>query len=486
MAARQLPDFSGAARRIPGPVAPPESSIPQHYLNPGLSLLQILSIVQSYWRQTVIIGMSITVITAVVVKLLPKTYEATATLIVDWENKDPLAGQEFPLNMLQNYVTTQTELMQSPVVLSTVVDRLQLTQNKDYAAGFGGGDANALREYVEKNLSATVDVNAGTGGQLLYVTAAAKNPVTAAQIANAVADVYLEEERRRANDPAGERAQRYSEQLAELRTKATAAQDAIAEFRQKTGITDLTAVNTSTEVEALDSLEQRLLEAQNVRRSLEARQAGQGSTSDEALASQLVGGLKTQLNTQEAQLAQLSAVYGPEHPKVVELQSQIVVTRRSLDAALHQLTENVSTELARAKELEAETAAAVAAQRAKVLQLRALQDQGAKLMLVLDSAQAVYKRALDGYDQVLFASVGHYTDVSFISRAIPAVKATKPNKVKLLLMGTFAGFFLGLAGTVAYELLFNRRLRCRDDIEREFGIPVLAELDPIPAGSAAA
>jgi polysaccharide biosynthesis transport protein len=32
---------------------------------------------------------------------------------------------------------------------------------------------------------------------------------------------------------------------------------------------------------------------------------------------------------------------------------------------------------------------------------------------------------------------------------------------------------------LAYEILVNRRLRCRDDVERDFGIPVLAEFDRI-------
>jgi hypothetical protein len=30
-------------------------------------------------------------------------------------------------------------------------------------------------------------------------------------------------------------------------------------------------------------------------------------------------------------------------------------------------------------------------------------------------------------------------------------------------------------------MLFNRHLHCRDDIEREFGLPVLMEFDRIPA-----
>jgi hypothetical protein len=40
---------------------------------------------------------------------------------------------------------------------------------------------------------------------------------------------------------------------------------------------------------------------------------------------------------------------------------------------------------------------------------------------------------------------------------------------------------IGVAGPVCYELLFNRRLHCRDDIERELALPVLAEFDRISA-----
>ncbi len=147
---------------------------------------------------------------------------------------------------------------------------------------------------------------------------------------------------------------------------------------------------------------------------------------------------------------------------------------------MHTLSENVSGELSRAIDLEGKYEAAVAEQRAKVLRLRELQDEGGKLMLELDSAQSVYKRALDGYDQIMFASVGNYTNVSVVSQAMAPVKSDKPNKVKLMMTGIVAGFGLGLVLPLCYELLFNRRLRCRDDIEREFGIPVLAQFGALP------
>jgi uncharacterized protein involved in exopolysaccharide biosynthesis len=136
-------------------------------------------------------------------------------------------------------------------------------------------------------------------------------------------------------------------------------------------------------------------------------------------------------------------------------------------------------QLARARDLESKYRTAFETERKRLLERRAVQDQSAKLVLELQSAQATYKRALDGYDQIVFASAGNYTDVSLVSRADPPVKAEKPNKLKLLLVAIVMSLGLGVAGPFAYELFLNRRLRCRDDLERHFGIPVLAQLDPI-------
>ena len=44
------------------------------------------------------------------------------------------------------------------------------------------------------------------------------------------------------------------------------------------------------------------------------------------------------------------------------------------------------------------------------------------------------------------------------------------------------GTVLGLLGPMGYELLFNRRIRCVDDVERSFAIPVLIELNARPRG----
>ena len=162
---------------------------------------------------------------------------------------------------------------------------------------------------------------------------------------------------------------------------------------------------------------------------------------------------------------------------MIEAKSQLALTTQHLNHEIQTLADNNATQLQRARDLESKYTEAVAAQRAKVMDLRERQGEGAKLVLELESAQSVYKRALDGYDHFLFASADNSIDVSLVSRASPPVKASEPNKPKLLLMGIFAALVLGFALPLAYELLFSRRLRCSDDLERSFGIPVLAQFE---------
>jgi len=180
-------------------------------------------------------------------------------------------------------------------------------------------------------------------------------------------------------------------------------------------------------------------------------------------------------------MADLRATLGPKHPQVLQLESEMQATRKALANEVQSLSNSGSLQLQRVRELEARYRTALEAERTRLLERRGLQDTGAKLMLELQSAQANYRRALDGFDQIVFASAGNYADVSLISRADPPPKPTKPNKAKLFMMAIAMSFGISLVWPFAYELFVNRRLRCRDDMERGFGIPVIADLGPCEA-----
>ena len=459
---------------LPAHAAAPVSSVPlvpAEYAQSSLHWGQLAAIMRANKRRAIAITLVLLAATILIVWLLPKSYTAQATVLVNFESND--GTRQAPPDLYTSYLTTQVALIQSREVLEGTINRLGLTKDPEFTDGFRNDGVTTLESYVEKKLDANLGVEQGKGIQLIYVSATSKDRNRAASIANTVVEEYQALTQGHGTDPKSGRAREYSEQLADLKNKVTVAEEHMADFRRRTGITDIAAQNDG-ETQTLATLEQQLVQAENQRRTAESRTAAEQGESDQAMGSQVIQGLKNQLSTLQAQLAQLTSTLGPRHPRVLELQSQIASTRRSLDHEVEALSQNTSGEVSSAAQLEAKLRRAVEDQRAKLVKLRALQDEGQKLQLELESAQTVYKRALDGYDQSMFATA------SLASRAVPPIEPSKPNKPMLAAVGALLALLLGLGGPVGYELLFHRRLHSRADIERDLGIPVLAELDRIP------
>ena len=479
-----MPRTNLPALPVAAPLPAQASVIPQHYVHPGLSLNQLFAILWAHRKATLLIAVAFSALVAATVMMMPKSFEATATLMVDYEVNDPLGGKEFPIGLLGSYMSTQIELMRSDEVLMPVVDRLKLTENNIYTQGYSG-EPGKLRQWVGKAISKKLLIEQGHyGSQLIYVTFSASNPVDASLIANTVADVYMEQQYQRMTGPASERSKRYLAQLDELKKRASQAQDSLTEFRQRSGLLD-SDTKIDIDMERLSTLQQRLIEAQNSRSIAESRAAENQSVAQQVLSSSLIQSLKAQLAVQTSKMAELKTTLGPSHPQMIELRSQIDATRSSLAAEVGSYSSGATSDLNASKQLESKLQEAVDQQHSKVLAIHKLQDEGAKFELDLQSAQSVYKRALDNYDQVVFVSTGHYTNTSFVSRAEPPLRAAKPKTALDMLAGLIAGLMLGLLVPLCRDLL-NRRVRCRDDLERDHNIPVLVEFGTLSTRQAIA
>src|SRR5450755_1278425 len=104
--------------------------VPAEFANVGLSLRQFYAIAWAHRYATLVILLAITLPTAAVVKfLLPRTYAATSTLMVDSEIND--RGNISPA-LLTSYQQTRIQLMESPKVLMPVIDKLKLSKDREY------------------------------------------------------------------------------------------------------------------------------------------------------------------------------------------------------------------------------------------------------------------------------------------------------------------------------------------------------------------
>jgi polysaccharide biosynthesis transport protein len=459
---------------------PPSPAVEEDAPGAGLTIAQVGAILWAYRKVSILIAIGIILVSAAVIKVLPKTYMATSQLLLNYEVNDPLAGNVFPTGLLSSYMATQMQIMQSPEFLGSIVDELKLTENKEFYAGYNG--KSSLRDYAKAALLKHLLIQPGiSGSQLIYITASSSNPVTAAEIANTVAAQFTSQQVKRLNDPAAARAERYRLELEGLKQKVDVAQDKVAVYRQRLGITELGVSEGDSETQNLNAIEARLIEAQANRRQLEVKDKSNQALNSSVMNSSIVLALRNQIATLETQLAQARTTLGEQHPKVIDLRTQMDSAKREMGREIANYANSTSSELANARELEAKLLEARGAQKARVLGVRKGMDDGKKLLLELESAKQSYKAMLDNYDKVQISATGGYNNINVASRAEIPVQSARPKKAKLLAAAILAA--LGLAGSLplAYELILNRRIRVRDDVEVAMGLPVLAEFHRVSA-----
>ncbi len=72
----------------------------------------------------------VTVVATVMVSLLlPKSYTASSSVVMNFKGVDPLTGLTLPGQLLPGYMATQIDIITSKNVALRVVDQLKLAQN---------------------------------------------------------------------------------------------------------------------------------------------------------------------------------------------------------------------------------------------------------------------------------------------------------------------------------------------------------------------
>ncbi len=181
---RQNRNLPVLASESPAVAAPP--MLPAHFAQSAISWAQFAALVRAHRRHAIIIAAALLVATIVIVKLLPKSYTAEATVLVNFESNEDT--RQAPAELFASYLLTQVDLLQSRGVLLSVIDRLGLTKDPEFAEGFKSDGVSTLRDWVEKQLRSNLSVEEGKGTQLLRVAFTSRDRNKAAQIANAVVE----------------------------------------------------------------------------------------------------------------------------------------------------------------------------------------------------------------------------------------------------------------------------------------------------------
>lgn len=444
------------------------------------SLLRIL-----YARRNIIgaIALAMLVLAVLITLLTPKLYKATTNLIIDGKGQDPISGQTMPARLMSGYMATQAEVIRSRNVANKVIDQLQLMDKQDVAnelrlPNAEGERRKALLNYLKNGLA----VDTERESNVVNISFNAKNPVLAAQIADAFAQAYINTNLELRIEPAKQTTRWYDQQLASMRTSLVEKQNALSAYQEKHDIL-VTSDRLDLESAKLAELSSMLIAAQNERLNNTTRNnqitGKRGSLPAEALDNPQVQRISAELAAAQARLSDLLTRVGENHPQYRQAQGEVDSLNQQLGQALRFINGSVRSSVELAESREEQLKAELAAQKERVLQFSRNRNELSLLKQEVDNSQAAYDAALARATQTKLESQVALTDISILNTAPVPTRATTPRTTMNLALGVLTGLLLGVAAALCREWM-DRRVRSARDFESTLGLPVLAQ---IPATS---
>jgi uncharacterized protein involved in exopolysaccharide biosynthesis len=182
--------------------------------------------------------LAVTVFTAIVVALLlPKRYDATASVLIDARDEQTMAPRGMSPRERAGYIFTQMDLIQSGKVANKVVRDLKLASQpgvrEEWERDTGG--VGSVEEWVAANLLEKLKVDSGASN-IITIKFSSNDASKSAAVANAFAKAYLDVALELRTEPSREAGQWFDEQLKTLRADLTSAQSKLAAWQKEKGV----------------------------------------------------------------------------------------------------------------------------------------------------------------------------------------------------------------------------------------------------------
>ncbi len=383
-------------------------------------------------------------------------------------------------------IASQVQLILSRDLAARVVEKLDLTSRKEFdpaaspglidtvmaRLGFAGSEPDDDRrdDRVLNAFAKRLGVFAIEGSRVISIAFRSSDPRLAADIANAVAAEYLTLQAQAKRERSSEAVAFLSGEIEDLSAQVQAAEGRVESFRSENDLFSSGGANPSTlPQQELASLNAELARVRAQRADAQARtqqiQAGidGGATINqtEVLASPLIQRLVEQQVALRTEIAQLSATLLPQHPRMLELEAQIIDLDRQVAVEAGKILASLEAQadLARAREVEiaaelGRLKAVTARANDAGVDLRALEREAAAQRDLLDSYLRRYREALAREQTDALPA-----DARVISTASAALEPAFPRKTSMSAMAGAAALILAIALVMLRDLASGRSLR---------------------------
>ncbi len=444
-----------------------------------MSFLQIFSILMARRRLIRNVFLVVVIAATVLSFVLPKSYTAETTIVVDVKTPDPIIGAMLQPTALPGYMATQVDIITSDRVARRVVRMLGFDKEPTLIARWRedtDGKGTDLEGYLADRLQRKLDVKPSKESNVISVQFTAGDPKTAATVANTFAQAYLQTNVELMVEPAKQYTDWFTERAKQVHDKLEKQQADLSVMQKEKGVVALDD-RLDAETTRLNDLSAQLTLQQAQRSEARSRQhaaAVNPDTDPDVLNNPVVQSLRTTISAAEGKLKEASNELGQNHPQIKQQKAELDELKAKLRAEMADVASSLDSNTMVNVQKEGELRAALEAQKKRVLDLKKQHDEVNVLQKDMDVTQADYNNISQRLSQTTLESQSHQTNVAVLT---PAYEPEEPSKPKILLniiASIFLGGMLGMGVALLMELL-DRRVRSEQDLS-DMGIPVLGSL----------
>lgn len=454
-------------------------------------------------RKWIVLAVFISVVVTVTLStfMMKPVYKSTATIRIDKENPNVLTFKDvYQIERPdEDYYQTQYRVLRSRNIAKRVIKKLSLDKHREFKSdgkkfsirsaifsllptGKGGDKANPFMEGgIETSLVdgfiGRLEVNPVHKSQLVKVSFAAHDPELSRDVANAIAETYIEFNIQSKFDATQQARKWLQEQIEIMKAKVEASEEKLNEYSAGNEMIflDENKDKQSLLTQKLSELSAALSESTSNRVRKEAlyREIQESGTDNPSILNDpLVQELKGQYASLEAEYSNLLKIYKPDYPKMKSLKSQMDKVAARIEQEKLDIRESIESDYKVALKRERYLAEVFDARKKEALDFQKKMVQYLILKREVDTNKELYNNLLQRLKEIGVSVTMTTTNIQILDRAELPKNPFKPRKSVNVLLSIIAGLMGGIGMAFFVEYLDNT-VKDVHEIEHRMRLPTL-------------
>src|SRR5580658_2704627 len=446
----------------------------------GPSLSQYLWIVKRHrWKLVAFVVFSV-IATVIVSKRLTPLYESTAVIDIDRQTPAAVLGAESTAAAnsadVENYLTTQEEIVQSDAVLRPVVEKYQLM-------------TPALRRLAKDKLLSSrlkdapiklpaLKVTRPLHTFLLLISYRSPDPQLSADVVNEIARSYIRHTYDIRFQAASQMTGYMEKQLEELKAQMERSAGALATLEK-----DLDVINPEEKTNIFSA---RLLQLDNDLTAAEADRASKEAAYDAVKDGSLPAAeasdqgeqlrtLEEKLNDSTERFAEVQTQFGSSHPVYKKAASQVSELQLEIDGLRRQIVERVDINYKQALNRESLLRRDMTQAKAEFDQMNARSFEYKALKQEADTDKALYEELIRKIREAGINASFESNSIRLADVARPALYPSFPKTRLNALLALLDSTIIGLSIIFLMDAL-DTTVVDSEHLQRELRVPLLPSL----------